>query len=455
MGSGWDTVRTIAYDEYANQFAVDQSERSEGPYIPAQVSRNLVVDMAGKKVKIEEASITFNQESHLTFLLNGSDLAVKAGNRINYFNGYDELRIYTTMAPQFILKTALLASDLKLLRDSVVQKAPHYVISFTCLNFPAKIFINKETGFLTATEITKPFLSGLGGFSRIWGDARIVNYYSFWNFLSKGIHYPFQRDTYLNDYYMESALIKNWQVNVPLSTDSMTIADSIIQKGQSIASQKITLRLPVEIAQDVWLVQGPCNSTIIKQDDGVVIVESGSSSAYGEALLQKAAELYPGSKIKAFVATSDAWLHLGGIRPMATTNAAIYFPFRNETLIRKVLNAPYLTHPDLLERKGKGHYRLAPVKNVTTIGKGKNQIELYPYNSETGDRMMMVYFPGHKIIYCADLFQPKLGEQYWQPHYPWEVITTIIKYKIPAKQLYAMHQAKLLSVEDIEKDFPE
>lgn len=455
MGSGWDTIKTLAYEEYANQFVVDQSERSEGPYIPGQVSRGFLIDLATKKAKISENAITFNQESNLIYLLNDSNLVIRAADKMNYFNGYDELRTYTALAPQFVLQTAMNAADLKLLKDSVVQRAPHFVIAFTHMNYPVKIYINKETNFLTATEIRKPFLSGLGGFSRIWGDARVVTYYSFWNFLSDGVHYPFQKDTYLNDYYMESSLIRNWSVNAPLSADSLTIPDSVIQKGRNSAFQKITLKQPVEIAKDVWVIPGPCNSTIVKQDDGVVIIESGSSSAYGEALLDKAKALYPGSRIKAFVATADAWLHLGGIRAMATTGATIYFPFRNETLVKKILDAPYNTRPDLLARTGKGHYKLNPVKQVTTIGDGKNQIQLYPYNTETGDRMMMAYFPEHKIVYCSDLFQPKLGGHYWQPHYIWEVANTIRRYKIPAARLYAMHQSKLLSVDDIEKDFPE
>jgi hypothetical protein len=209
-----------------------------------------------------------------------------------------------------------------------------------------------------------------------------------------------------------------------------------------------------EIANDIWLLPGPCNTTVVKQPDGIIVIESSYSSEYGEAILQEVMKLYPGSKIKAFIATSDAWFHLGGIRPFATKNISFYFPYRNEPLIRKILAAPYKTFPDSLSLKGKGRIILKGVKDVATIGEGINEVRLFPYKTETGDRMMMVYFPKQKILYCSDLFQPKgPSGKYWQPHYAWEVYRSVNEYHLDADRFYAMHMATLQDISVLKHDF--
>jgi hypothetical protein len=147
---------------------------------------------------------------------------------------------------------------------------------------------------------------------------------------------------------------------------------------------------------------------VVKQDDSIVVIESSYSSEYGDAILQKVKKLYPGSNIKAFIATSDAWFHLGGIRPFATKNISFYFPYRNEPLIRKILAANYKTFPDSLSLKGDGKLTLRGIKDVTSIGDGDNRIRLFPYKTETGDRMMMVYFSKQKFFIAATCFSPKI-----------------------------------------------
>jgi hypothetical protein len=118
-----------------------------------------------------------------------------------------------------------------------------------------------------------------------------------------------------------------------------------------------------------------------------------------------------------------------------------------------VLSADYKTFPDSLSLR-KGKPPLHGVKDITTIGHGNNLIRLYPYQTETGDRMMMVFFPNQKILYCSDLFQPKGPDgKYWQPHYAWEVYHSIKQYSIPADKFYAMHTGKLQDISVLKQDF--
>jgi hypothetical protein len=60
---------------------------------------------------------------------------------------------------------------------------------------------------------------------------------------------------------------------------------------------------------------------------------------------------------------------------------------------------------------------------------------LIPYRTEAGERMMMAYFPEHKLLYASDLLQP--GN--WEKHYTLEVIQAIEREKLDVKTIYAMH----------------
>lgn len=457
LGKGWDTIQTLKLEGYGTSFAIDQSERFEGPYIPAQITRSMIILPTQQIMQVEEQQNVFVFGGNTTYLLNGAVIGVKDKEGVHASDEYESLQDRLLLSPDVLFRNALASHSLHLQKDTILQKVVQYVLSFLYENFPVRIFINKETFMITAAEITKPLK---GDYARIWGDSKKMVYYSFWDLLAGDVHYPLQTDTYINGYYKETFLINHWELNPPVSVDSLIIPPDVI--SDFTKRDKSTLNDYVgnmnknakEIVKDIWLLPGPCNTTVIKQDDGIVVIESSYSSGYGDAIIQKVKKLYPGSNIKAFIATSDAWFHLGGIRPFAAKNISFYFPYRNEPLIRKILAANYKTFPDSLSLKGEGKLILKGIKDVTSIGNGDNQIRLFPYKTETGDRMMMVYFPKQKILYCSDLFQPRgPNGKYWQPHYAWEVYHSVKEYHIDANRFYAMHMATLRDISVLKQDF--
>jgi hypothetical protein len=50
-----------------------------------------------------------------------------------------------------------------------------------------------------------------------------------------------------------------------------------------------------------------------------------------------------------------------------------------------------------------------PTSAKTVIGSGENAVELYPVGGAYAERMVMAYFPGHKLLYGADLVFPNRG----------------------------------------------
>jgi hypothetical protein len=58
----------------------------------------------------------------------------------------------------------------------------------------------------------------------------------------------------------------------------------------------------------------PWNATVVKQDDGIVLLESPLSGTYMAGVIDKAKEQSPGQPLKEVLSTSDSWPHVGGVR---------------------------------------------------------------------------------------------------------------------------------------------
>jgi hypothetical protein len=457
MGIGWDTVRTLKLEGYGNSVLLEQSERAEGPYIPIQFQRVLTIDVKNENLRSDDKARNTFWTSGFRTLVNGNATAYITGGGRVIPSSNEELQSILLTSPQFLLKKASESADMTLGTDTMMQKQLNYSLKFIHNKFPITIYINKETMMLTAVEVIKPYY---GDFGWIWGDAKQLTIYSFWNFLGKKIHYPLQTDFYLNGHHKQSFLVTKWGVNTYNYLDSLVIPDSsripydVQQINKMNGYNNNISKQKKEIFKDLWIITGPCNSTIVKQDDGIVVVESPQSSTYGEALLKEVKQLFPNTPIKALVATSDAWLHLGGIRAFAANKIPIYYVQENNDIVKNILAATYITYPDALQMSGVKKFNLKGVRQITTIGKGNNQLELIPFNTETGDRMMMVYFPNQKLLYCSDLYQPKDKDgTYWQPHYVWEVLNAIEINKLPADiKLYAMHVPEPIPLQSL-KDY--
>src|SRR5215470_16448448 len=92
LGKGWDTIQALKLDGYGTSFIVDQSERFEGPYIPAQVNRRMIVLPAQQIMQVEEQQNDFVFGGITTYLLNGTAIAVKDKGGIHASDEYESLQ---------------------------------------------------------------------------------------------------------------------------------------------------------------------------------------------------------------------------------------------------------------------------------------------------------------------------------------------------------------------------
>ena len=453
------SLKTIHYNTEGFRNLAEQSERPEGPLITGVEKYDVIKDFENNKMSYTFVSgASFLSGVGITNLVDGNYAALKTRGAIFPVDS-DNLGIdQMDLSPPVVLFTALHSNVLICEKDTILQNSNQKVIRFVWKNYPVRIFINSNTNLITAVEVVKPYTER---FLDIWGDSKKISYYSFWYLLPNGVHFPMQEDIYMNGQQYRMSLIDwtNISINIPVPADSLSIPDSVKAKVPSLTANRQTAIIQLaksqtkEIEKDIWLIPGPCVTAIINQDDGLVILEASQSSDFSKLIIQRAGELYPGRNIKAVISTSDAWLHMGGVREYAAGNFKLFCLDLNKPIINKLLHANYSTHPDTWQQKKDKTFSLHAISKKTVIGTGSNRIELYPFRTETGERMMMVYFPGHKIIYASDLFQPKnRNGKYWNSHYTLEVIQAIEREGLEVEKLFAMHSA-IVNYSDIIKDF--
>ena len=137
-------------------------------------------------------------------------------------------------------------------------------------------------------------------------------------------------------------------------------------------------------------------------------MEAPIASGYSGRVLEEAAKRFPGVKVKAVVSTSDAWPHVGGLREYAARGIPLHVLDLNRPLVERLLKAPRTRVPDALAKAPRAA-KLRAVARRSALGTGKNRLELIPVRTETGERMLFVWLPEHRLLYTSDLVQPMPG----------------------------------------------
>lgn len=154
------------------------------------------------------------------------------------------------------------------------------------------------------------------------------------------------------------------------------------------------------------------NSLLVKQDKGIVIVEAPYSNANSEQIIRYAKGVFPNLPILAVISTDYFWFHAAGLGAYARAAVPVFVLDDNVELIQRLLS---------LQKEGTGTHgpsdQLRIVRGPTQVGAGANRIVLLPFPGTASARMIAVYFPERKLLYCSDLYLPvPWGHQYWTEH---------------------------------------
>jgi hypothetical protein len=138
------------------------------------------------------------------------------------------------------------------------------------------------------------------------------------------------------------------------------------------------------------------------------------------------------------VTTSDSWPHIGGVREYAARGIPIYALDLNRAILTRLMAAPHRLHPDLLA-KTPHEAKFTFVSKRLTLGTGENRIEMIPFRTVTGERQIMVYFPGARLVYTSDLFSIARDGSIFLPQFAQEAVDAISREKLDVARVYGMH----------------
>src|SRR6185295_9176158 len=110
----------------------------------------------------------------------------------------------------------------------------------------------------------------------------------------------------------------------------------------------------------------------------------------------------------------------------------------NRPLLERLIAAPHRLTPDALARAPRKPI-LNLVSGKTVLGTGANRIEVYPIRSESGERMLMVYLPEHRLLYGADLIQRMPDGSFFMPQYLSELADAVNRERLQVETVCAIH----------------
>jgi hypothetical protein len=444
------SLERIQIEGIGHTYYLEQSERPEGPWL---VNYNQVTELRDyRQQRLRRTTLNRNIQSGewtkgTTLVVADGTAAYKAGERFfpaspSQLVDADEA---LALSPDHVLLTALEAKDLHLEKDSALQGTAQHVVAFTWREATARIYLSAQTEMPTAIEFVRAYPASI--FWNVWGDVTTRIYLSLWTIESGGLRYPRQLNVERNGTQYQEFTVTSLSSNPASDADAFSIPAEVKKVYDSISTKTVKdipfgqpNRLPVEVAPGVVSIAGSWNVTLVHQADGVVIIEAPISPEYSASVLAETQKRFPGSPIKAVISTSDAWPHLGGIREYVARHIPIYALDLNRPILERVITTPHHLSPDALEQS-RAKPRFIVVANKTVVGAGPNRMELYPIRSETGERMIMIYFPEHKLLYGSDLAQARQDGSFAMPEYLVELSEAVKREKLNVSHLFAMHMA--------------
>lgn len=442
--SALQNLKRVRFEAIGHRNMLEESERPEGPYIIEYHRVTQLRDLEHQRWR-QTTAARIGPLPEFTQTVVVADEAAKSafgpqsspGSRDDVQSAEESLEL----GPERVLFTALAAADLRAEADTVLQSIPHHVVDFTWKSRPVRLFLNSYTALPTAVEWKSTYQSNM--FWSTWGDVTTRLYYSLWWLCPGGIHYPLQWDFFRNEMPDRVLTITEVKLNGEFPDDSFAISP---EEKAAFAKRSVTYddtalgnpkRPAVELVKDVVHIPGSWNVTLVRQADGIVVLEAPISSGYSTKVLAEAERRWPGVPVKAVISTSDAWPHVAGIREYAARGIPIYALDMNLPILKRFVSSRRTLAPDSLEKSGKKP-NFHVITGKTLLGQGANRLEIYPLRGETSERQMMVYFPEHKLLYGSDPFQQD-SHGYFYPQTVWELVHAVEREKLSVETFFMMH----------------
>ena len=431
---------------------LEQSERPEGPWLPNFYQSDEIRDFSQLRMKIVTQTRTLNFSGWDSSAWSNPSTVVSAGdaaaglaqgkfvaNSASVASDNEEI---LALDPLRVFAIALAASDLRTVPDVQLHGFAQHVIAFTWKGAPVRVYVSSYSHMPTCIEITHARLADY--FQGPWGDVTMRTSFATWSLDPSGVRYPRQWSMEMNGQPYSTYTVNEIKFNPQMNEEDFAIPEDV-RKASIAAVHNLddipavsTTRPPVEIAPGIAYVQAAWSVTEIRQLDGIVILEAVVSSGYSAKIIEDAQKRFPGLPIKAVITTSDSWPHVGGIREYVARGIPIYALDLNRPILTRMIEAPHKQHPDALSKTPRAP-KFTFVSQRTSLGAGENRMEIIPFRTVTGERQMMVYFPGAKLVYTSDLFALSRTGDLFLPQTAQEAVDAITRENLSVDRIYGMH----------------
>lgn len=437
-------VNTLRSQTIGHTLLMEQSYRQD-PFIASYETATTAIDFAHQRmltdVKLTWPESDDNQSESETVVVVGPEGGIRRGKGADTPCSLAELdagRYVLALGPLRLLLTAAQSSDLHYAKPELLRSTLHTALAFKWQNVPVRILLNQFNHLPDAIESTQSFHD----FWFFWGDVKQRVYFDNWK-LVEGIEYPTNLIEERNGAIWRSTQALKIELNVALDDTAFRMDEATAKKSAASVGwnrpyhgDKVT-----ELAPGVDFLPGAWNSTIVRQADGIVILEAPISEPYTRGVMDEAKRRYPGLPLKAVLSTSDSWPHTGGVRFAVSQNLPIYILDFNRPLLDRLVEAPHSLNPDALQ-KAVPHrsptWRVVSSKQV--IGWGPNRIELYPIRGAATERQYMAYFPEHRLLYASDTLVINDDNTLYDPELMNEVVQAAKRESLHVDSVFAMHQ---------------
>jgi hypothetical protein len=406
-------IRAFRLTGMQHDYVLGNAERADGPWFAVYSQFTELRDGASSAFRRTSTGLTTAGKSpEVVTILIDSVVANRVNGREtgSSRSAYEDAIDRVDAAPTRALLLA--AASPSLTHHGTVTRygLTYDVISFPWRNGRMRLELSRETHLPDAVDIVRPYPDNFRWAA--FGDVTMRTEYGRWSIQPSGEWWPMHERVLLNGVLLHDVTLTTVVLDTAREpAESLTVSDSA--RAQYAANSALTFSRfrfgargkPTEIEPGIVRVPDQWAMTLVKQPDGVVIFEAHISAQYLREVIDEAHRRWPGSPVKAIIMTSDPWAHVGGVREAIALGIPIYVQALSVPFLTKLAKMPHTLEPDLLARQPKAP-KFMPVSAKTVIGSGENRIELYPVGGPYGERMLMAYFPEHKLLYGADLVFP-------------------------------------------------
>src|SRR3984885_4239224 len=346
-------VASVRLQTVAHTLLADQSYR-QSPYLTSYERGHVTMDLANQRL-LAETKLTWpesdpDQAESDTTLVVGADGGVyhtKFGDSPCSLSDLDAAREALALGPARILLTAAAASDLHFEAPEILRSTSHAIVAFSWRHIPVRVALNPFNHLPDAVETIQVFHD----FWYFWGDVRQRIYFDNWK-LIEGITFPTNLIEERNGVVWRSTQALNVEFNVQMDEKAFDMTAGAVK--QSAASpgwnRPFNVKQSTPLAPGIDLFAGSWNATIVKEPDGIIILEAPISGLYTQGVIREARKRYPGRPINAVLSTSDSWPHTGGVRLAVAQRLPVYILDLNQPLLDRMMSAPHTIEPDALQK---------------------------------------------------------------------------------------------------------